>query len=788
MPNEFFPSASRFSRRALWRTAAVVAALLAFPRSAPATGSGAARQRFPLLRGWSVRPSPAGRADAVDLPHSPVQLPWRDWEPASWERSWHYEKTFAFHPQRGMRYFLDFDGVLTSATPVLNGHELPQHRGGYLPFRYEVTDLLRTENHLAVTVDGAPDPEVPPNHGPGQPSSAVDFWQPAGMYREVWLTCLPADHISDVFAKPVEVLDERRRGLVVQCELDLAVGGPGYRLGVELRRDGVVLAATSRSLAALPPGRHTVRLGLERLSGIELWHVSRPELYDVVVTLSAGGSPVHDYRVRTGFREAVFTTSGCYLNGERLQVFGLNRHQLFPFVGAAMPARVQRRDAEMLRRELNCNMVRCSHYPQHPAFLDACDELGLMVWVEPPGWQRLGGREWLARSYRDVREMILRDRNHPSVVLWGARLNETPGNAEFYTATERLAKSLDDSRQTTGGMHPADHDSTDFQHDVFGYNDYAWTPGPDGAPQPEPLPPRTDFPYLISEAVGTLSGPAKFYRRTDRQPVQQGQALAHARVHDRAMRDPACTGVLAWCGFDYPSGNGNVFHGIKWPGVVDLFRVPKPGAAFYRAQVDPRQRVVIEPSFYWDFSIIPVTELGDRAAIWSNVDLLKIYLDGLHHSDLSAAREEFPHLAYPPFFANFSNVDPAELRIDGYLDGQLVASRKFCADRGLDRLELSVDSAALTAAEPDATRAELRATDRYGNNRPHVRGNVDLTLTGPAILIGANPFPLSETGGAGAVWLRSTGTPGTALLRAEHPVLGSATARIHITADPAVSG
>ncbi|GAA4857257.1 glycoside hydrolase family 2 protein [Saccharopolyspora rosea] len=778
-------SRGRFSRRVLWRATALTAAVLAFHRTAPATAAGPAELREPLLRDWLFAPLDGARPGAVadrdmstvDLPHTATGLSWRRWDPASWQRRWLYRKHFPARVDPGLRYFLHFDAALTDAAPVLNGTPLPAHAGGYLPFRPEVTGLLAGHNTLDVVVDGSFDPGVPPNRD-GAPES-VDFWQPAGLYREVHLVGVPAAHVADVFAKPVGVLDDASRRLEVRCELDLAEDAVGLRVDAELRRAGTTLAAASTGLPALPPGRHPVALRLPGPRDVALWGIETPELYDVVVTLSQHGRALHDHRVRTGFREARFTRSGFFLNGERVQLFGLNRHQFFPFAGAAMPARVQRRDAQILREELNCNAVRCSHYPQHEAFLDACDELGLLVWEEPPGWQHLGDAGWLDRAYRDVHDMIVRDRNHPCVVLWAARLNETPGAPEFYARTQRLAEALDDSRQTTGAVHPGDHDTTDFQQDVFGYDDYTAGTGPDGRPRPELLPPRTDRPYLVSEAVGTLSGPARYYRRTDPQPVQQGQALAHARAHDLARSDERYAGLLGWAGFDYPSGQGNSADGIKWPGVVDLFRVAKPGAAVYRAQVDPRRRPVLEPAFCWVLDgPSPVGDLGDRAAIFSNADRLELHVDGRHLAALRPDRAEFPRLPHPPFFADLSTVDGVELRIDGYLGDRLVISRRFCADRSRDRLALALDDAELSGV--DATRAEIRAVDRFGNTRPHVTGDVALEVAGPAVLVGDNPFPLADTGGAGAVWLRSCGAPGVVRLRARHDVLGSAAVELRV--------
>lgn len=746
----------------------------------------------PLMRDWLFSPLPPGTAppsvpdsdlSTVHLPHNAAELSWKQWDPASWERAWLYRKRFPA-TGGGQRYFLLFDGVLTTTTPALNGHELPEHPGGYGPFQYEITEQTRSDNVLDVVVDGSFRPDVPPNWGNGEPSTAVDFWQPAGIYRPVSLLSLPANFIADVFAKPVDVLDPSRRHLNVLVELDIASAGRDLRVEAELRRNGTVVASTRTSASDLPVGRHQVALTMEGLRDIELWSPNSPVLYEVAVALFEGTDRIHGYEVRTGFRQAYFDNSGFYLNGERLQLFGLSRHHLYPYAGAAMPPRVQRRDLALLRNELNCNVIRFSTYPHDESLLDACDELGVLVWDEPPGWQFLGTGTWLEHAARDLTDVIRRDRNHPCVILWAARLNETPGNAAYYERAQRLAKSLDDSRQTTGAMLASDHDTTDFQQDVFSYNDYAASTGPDGEQRPELLPPREDLPYLVSEAVGTLSGPAKYYRRTDSQTVQQGQALAHARVHDIARSNPGYSGVIAWLGIDYQSGNGNIERGIKWPGVIDVFRVPKPAAAMYRAQVDPQRRAVIEPSFYWDFHPgSPVSELGDRAAIWSNLQRLELFIDGRHHASLAPAGREFGSLPYPPFFADFSQVTSGDLRIEGYLGDELVLTRHLSGDRGQDRLRVSADDPTIVADGSDATRVEFRVVDRYGADRPYVGGALSLELDGPATLIGDNPFPLGETGGAGAVWLRSVpDQPGTIRLLARHATAGTAEVTIEATA------
>jgi len=732
----------------------------------------------------------------VTLPHTVAPLSWQDWDPASWEQAWVYRKRFDAPPgHHGQRVFLDFGAAMTRATVTLNGTQVADHLGGYLPFSAEITGLLRAEgNVLAVRLDASFNLNVPPDWPAPEPTISVDYWQPGGLYRDVRLRTVPRAFLADVFAKPVQVLDPAARQVVVQVTVDAGDGTAADADGVpaadahvvtSLLDEGREISSARVPVAITGPGQVTVTATLSGLADVSLWDTDHPALYTVLTRLEMVGGPGHEHRVRIGFREARFELDGFYLNGRRVKLFGADRHQFFPYAGGAMPARVQARDAEIMRRELNCTMVRCSHYPQAEAFYDACDELGLMAWEEAPGWGYLGDDAWKALAYRDIGEMIVRDRNHPSIIVWGARLNETPNDTAFYTRTNELAHALDDSRPTAGAM-AGQRLTADYQQDVFGEDDYSSVKDPDGVKEPVLQPPVTGVgrPYLVSEAVGTLSGPAIYYRRTDLQAVQQGQATAHARVHDLAASDDRYCGLLAWSGFDYPSGSGNQYRGVKYTGVVDLFRIPKPGAAIYQAQADPRVRPVIAPAFYWDFGPqSPVTALP-AAMICANLDRLEVYVGGEHAATLTPDRAGYPHLPYPPSFADFRAVDGSlfpELRIDGYLGDDQVASRSFSSDPSGDVLALTADHAEIDADGADATRLEFRAADRYGAPRPYVTGQVTLEVEGPTVLVGDNPFDFAAAGGAGAVWIRSRpGEPGIVTVRASHPELGQAEARIRV--------
>jgi beta-galactosidase len=727
----------------------------------------------------------------VVLPHTVAALSWRAWDSASWERVWSYRKHFDVgDDMAGARVFLDFDAAMTGTTLTLNGHELPGYLGGYLPFRREVTDQLRARsNVLAVTLDSRFNLNVPPDRAAPYASSSVDYWQPGGIYRHVRLRAVPQTFVADVFAKPVNVLDPASRQVQVQCTVDSAVVPTGSTNIVVDLLDGSRKVASVTTPVTVTAGQATVTATLTGLSGVTLWDVDDPHLYTVLATLTVNDTAVHDYQVRIGFREARFAPDGFFLNGRRLKLFGVNRHQFFPFAGGAMPDRVQRKDAEILRRDLNCNMVRCSHYPQSEAFYDACDELGLMVWEEIPGWGYFGDAAWQAKAERDLHDMIVRDRNHASIVVWGAMPNESGEHVTQYTAWNQLAHSLDDSRPTGGD----DFSRTDASYvfDVFSYHDYSHHTGPDGQQVPDLNPPvdAAGRPYLICEAVGTLSGPAKYYRRTDPQWAQQGQATAHARVQDISASDDRYCGLLAWSGYDYESGTGNQYQGVKYTGVVDLFRVPKPGAAIYQSQLDPHTRPVLAPAFYWDFGATsPVTSLPS-AMICSNCDRLEVYVGGTHFATATPDTANYGHLRYPPSFVDFSDVDGStrpELRIDGYVGSGKVISRSFSSDPAGDRLSLVADDSELVADGSDATRVVFRALDKYGAPRPYVDGQVQLSVTGPAVLVGDNPFAFADAGGVGAVWLRSlTNSPGMVTIRASHATLGTAAATLRVaTAAP----
>lgn len=717
----------------------------------------------------------------VTLPHTVVPLSWGNWDPAAWQHRWIYRRHFRSPAAGGGRVFADFDGVMTNATVVLNGTVIDTHEGGYLGWSSELTAaLVPGDNVLAVIVD-ARWLDVPPD-GRQAGAIAVDYLQPGGIYRDVSLRVEPQVFVADVFARPVSVLTADR-SVAVQVTIDAAVVPDApVRVAATLLDGSRALGSASATVPVTTTGITTAHLAITEVGDVTLWSPDSPRLYKVAAELTAGPGLSHRHEVRTGFREASFELDGFYLNGERLQIFGLNRHQLFPYAGMAAGARLQRRDAEILKHELNCNMVRCSHYPQSPHFLDACDELGLMVWQEPPGWGYVGGTEFQDIVLRNVRDMVIRDRSRPSVIVWATRLNETASVVELYRRTRQLAAELDPSRQTSGALNSYSLDG--WAQDLYGHDDYR-SAGGDAALRP-PLP---EVPYLVTEAVGALTGPP-LYRWTDSGTALAAQGRLHAQVHDQARADPRYAGVLGWCAIDYASLNGGdrIWQHLKTPGVLDTFRVPKPGAAFYRSQLSPAVRPVILPMFFWDFGpSSPGAGPGPGSMIATNCERLELSVDGQKLAPCFPDVTGFPNLPYPPVLADLT-VDGSglpELRIDGFVGDVLAATVRMSADTSGDRLELTADHDELLADGTDATRVTFRAVDAYGNQRPYVAGTVALTLTGPATLIGDNPFPFAEYGGVGGAFIRSRpGQAGPATVQAEHATLGRSAVRLMVRPVP----
>ncbi|HWA94357.1 MAG TPA: glycoside hydrolase family 2 TIM barrel-domain containing protein [Terracidiphilus sp.] len=721
------------------------------------------RMVLPINRNWRYSPKAvdAARARVFDdskfervvVPHTNLREPWHSFDEKSYEFVSVYRRRFRLPAAaRSKRVFVDFEGVMTASKVWVNGTYLGEYKGGYTPFSFELTQYADhdRDNVLVVEVDSSERSDIPPF------GDEVDYLTFGGIYREVQLRVVPATYIENIFAQPRDVLSGRPT-LDVECFLESSekTAGVEYMLEAALYDGEKQIAKASQAVSAwgdvaLKP--QTVHFN--PIDGIELWELHAPKLYRVEVKLMKSGAVVDSDARRIGFREAKFTPEGFKINGKVVKLRGLDRHQMFPWVGQAMPGRVQRRDAKILREELKCNIVRTSHYPQSRHFLDECDEVGLLVLEEIPGWQHIGDQAWQDISVDNVRRMIRWDWNHPSIVLWGVRINESRDNHDFYTRTNAMAHKLDPTRQTGGIRY---FQESEFLEDVFTMNDF-------GFPLKKPNHPL----YLNTEFVGHTY-PTKTIDNIER---LREHTIRHARVHDQLASDPQYAGGIGWCAFDYNThanfGSGDR---ICYHGVTDIWREPKPAAGFYRSQCEPEEEIVLAPSFHW--------ARGDEnvgfttALVSSNCEHLKFYVSGKLVAEADPDREQFKYLKYPPFSANLRDfhAEWGDLRIEGYIGGKLVAT-KTMSGKGVDqKFMVKPDDTELEADGADTTRVVLRVTDEYDAVRPFACDAVKFELSGPATLIGDNPFTL--VGGQGAVWVRAGERPGKVTLTAHHPYLGA---------------
>ncbi len=728
------------------------------------------RSTLPFNDGWTFE----GR-DSVILPHTAVELPYSHFDEAVYQRPFTYEKRFTFDPLwAGREVLVRFDGVMADARVTLNGHAVAAHRDGYTPFEARLTEhLVPGENVLQVALDGSENPQIPPF------GALVDYLTYAGIYRDVWLTVAAPVHIASLKVETPGPLGAEKQVLVrVEIANPGQIGISGTLRAEIADRSGQVIATTEAGISGL-----VAELQFSGLAGIRLWDIADPALYTLSVTLQTPSGTDH-VSTRFGFRSARFEDDGFYLNGRKLKLIGLNRHQSFPHAGYALGQAAQERDAEILKHELGLNMVRTAHYPQSPWFLDRCDELGLLVFEEIPGWQHIGGPEWQRAAIENVRSMIRRDWNHPSIVIWGVRINESHDVHDFYAETNRVARELDPTRQTGGVRCYTD---SELLEDVYTMNDFILGLEERGGNRPRTvLRPRAEVtgldrpvPYLVTEYNGHMF-PTKL---TDQEQRQVEHVTRHLDVLDAAYGDPEIAGVLGWCAFDYNThkdfGSGD--H-ICHHGVMDMFRMPKFAAYAYASQRDPAEAVVMKPVTLWangERNIGGVLPL----MVLTNCDEIELRYGEHPPKRLGPDRARFPHLPHPPVVFESRHFTEGELGIwgdawvdgliTGYLNGEKVVEQALLANPVATSLTVEPD--AMQIGPSDSLRVVVTARDQAGNPLAHFAEPVVVSVTRPARRIGPRLVPLRA--GRAGFWLTASGE-GDILVTVTSERLGTVTVRV----------
>ena len=754
-----------------------------------------------------VRPEcPELTLEPVRLPHTVKALPYNYCNENDYQKLSGYRREF-FAPKEweGRTVLLTFGAVAHDATVFCNGRRVFHHSCGYTAFTVDLTSALHLgqKNVVAVRCDSREDLNIPPFGG------QMDFLTYGGICRAVCLDVKEPAYLRDIF------IETKAEG--------------GFR--IYTATVGETVGCTLQAEIRSPSGSrafYTGELSLPitgALNSVHPWSIEHPTLYTLTVRLIRPGTSGLPDRVldekscRFGFRTLQFVAGGLYLNGQRVELRGLNRRQSYAYQGYAMPDSIQRLDAQLLKKQLGCNAVRLTT-PPSPAFLDACDELGLLVFVEMPGWQHVGDDIWKAQALQNCREMVCQCRSHPSIFLWGVRVSGSADDESFYKRTNETVRRLDPTRPTAGTRSTR---RSQLLEDIYAYADYSYHGRGVGCEARTAVTPDTRKGYLISEFEGAQF-PAKPF---DDEPHRLAQALRYAAVLNDAIAQQGVAGSFGWCMTDYNThrefGSGDR---ISYQGVMDMFRNPKLSAAVYASQKTPRSPsdIVLEISSSMALGDHPG---GFAGACWAftNAESLRLYRDNDFVAEFTPDRRgRFAALPHPPIeihdfvgllLEKYEGLDRTaapqvaailnEMRRDSMDLSPLSRARMYSLRLSWNelvqlyykyigvlgspaavyrfeavwhgravrtvvkepvqsvRLECTVHNPILTDGPTwDCAAVSLRAIDQNGNLLPYCGEAVQLSVEGPLRILGPSVVPLR--GGMAGTYLATTGEAGPAKL------------------------
>jgi len=670
----------------------------------------------------------------------------------------------------GKKVFLEFEAAMNVADVWLDGVPVGRHRGGWLPFVLDLSGRLRPgrESVLAVRLDNRDNPVTGP-----KPLHLLDFNPYHGLYRYVHLVVKDPLHVTHPL-----LADRPASGGVFVTYPQVSAEAATVRVQTHVRNDhrevrtfyvrttlvapdGAVAARETSPAVLLRPG-HDREVAQEiAVRAPRLWSPRAPHLYTLRTELVSAGEVVDAEETRVGIRRISIGREGFGINGETMFLRGTNRHQEYPYVGYAVPEAAQHRDARKIK-EAGFDYVRLSHYAHAPAFMDACDELGLVVMNSIPGWQYFGPDPAFAElQYRNCRDLVRRDRNRPSVILWEVSLNETAMPPEFIARTHGIAHQEYPGDQcfTCGWMHgydvfiqarqhggctrEADHPCVVSEYGDWEY--YAMTAG------------------LNQESWSGLT-PAQSNSRQLRWQGERAQ-LQQAANFQEAHDDNRATAAFAdglWVMYDYNRGYSP---DLESSGCMDIFRLPKYSVHFFRSQRAPTERLPNAASGPMVFVASEWTAASPTdVRVFSNCDEVELRLNGtvVERRRPDGGRMS-AHLAHPPFTFRLGRFAPGALEAVAYLNGREAARHVVRTPGPVERMTVEVD---LSGRPPSAGkdvlffRALLR--DAAGTVVADAWENVAFGATGGVALVGANPFS-SDAGIASILLQMEPGAPAGAV-------------------------
>lgn len=773
---------------------------------------------------------PENTLQPVRLPHTCKETPFHYFDESLYQMVSGYRRHLLIPKNwQGKRILLTFEGAAHDSTVFCNGKKVGEHHCGYTAFTVDLTDnvLYGQDNLLCVRLDSRENLNVPPF------GYVIDYMTYGGIYRDVRLEVKEKVSLSDIFVHTA--IDFRSSPVTAQITSEITLTESDKNVTIRQYYMPKSTAAAQESWRLLCEQTVSTDVSCDKefsltatITAPLLWDTEEANLYILKTQLYQDNTLLDETETTFGIREAVFKKDGFYLNGRKLRIRGLNRHQSFPYVGYAMPKSMQRLDADLLKKELGLNAVRTSHYPQSHYFLERCDELGLLVFTEFPGWQHIGDDSWKAQAVANAEDMIRQYRNHPSIILWGIRINESPDDDAFYEKANAVAHKLDPSRPT-GGVRAMK--KSHLLEDVYTYNDFLHDGEMPGCDPKKKVTSDMEKPYLISEYNGHMY-PTKAFDNEER---RSEHAIRHANVLDAVAGQPDIAGSFGWCMFDYNThkdfGSGDR---ICYHGVMDMFRNPKLAANIYVCEQE--QTPVLEITSSMDIGEHPGCNRGN-IYILSNADSVKMYKNDRFIKEYLPGMSPYKHLKHGPILIDdfigdsfaqnerfrpkhakeitdamnlvargslnhipkrlyltalklllIYHIDFAEVtrlytkyigdwggtatiyRFDAIKAGKVVKSVTKEPVREI-RLEAEADHTILTEQHSyDVALVRIRAVDDHGNVLPFYQEPVRLIAEGDISIIG--PDTIALQGGMGGTYVKSTGRSGRGALLLQSQTAG----------------
>lgn len=698
-----------------------------------------------------------------------------------------------------------FEGVMTSCEVYCNGEEVAVHHGGYTGFVADITDKVRHNggnNVLAVRVSAEYDPLTPP----GKPQNRMDFYYYSGIYRDVNLVITDKIYITDELEENVKA----GGGVFVtypSVNKEMATVNVSTHIRNDYRDDrliylrttlkdakGKIVAWAKSPLRITGKSAETVRQSLMVANPL-LWHPYHPDLYTLESKVEYEGKAMDVRREEIGIRSIQFTTDeGFFINGEPLYIVGGNRHQAYPYVGDAASNSMQEREVIDMKRG-GFNAVRAAHYPHDPAFLSACDRYGLLVVECIPGWQYFNASPLFSDRLEQVgRQMIRRDRNHPSIILWETALNETSYPLNVVKRIYEAAHEEYPGKQCYTAGDYLSHEQTEPYYDVF-YKQVSRYPKDGNVMSNFPEDQAAIKPLLTREwGDGAGEKPRVSLEENEYEQMRQCRSryvqLNGDGYFDWCMLDanPRMAGHFLWSYNDYNRGAEDE---TMYSGVVDVNRAPKFG--YYMMQ-SMRHHDISQPGLYEG----PMVFIASRNAssgypsstseimVFSNSDSVRLYrndkLIGTQTRETAARR--YPHIVKkggsPSFIFDAGGYESGELRAEAYVDGKVVAVHRVHTPGKAAKIKIEIPEYPVRpeADGSDMIPVYMKVCDVEGNLVDASSAKVSLKVSGEGSLIGdgiarIGVNPQYVEGGIGFAFVRTTQKAGKIHIHAESEGLES---------------